>query len=390
MRIALIEWTLGGHHEIYLKTTAAALAKAGHEVWIVYPYPGPIRDELVAADPSIADLLKAYALNRNGRFVNAPRPHIQFPAKWMAARKALRSIGLKFDLVFFMYLDEFMITLVPTMWLDAAFRYPWAGIYMQPLFRQQDSALGKRPELMRRDHLLRSKKFKGAMPLDAAAVPWLTERFKRKFVGAPEFGNIAPADMDARVVQELIKFADGRPIIGAFGALSKRKGILTLLRAAPLLSDLNCVIALAGPLGTDTFTPSELTELDMVTTALKDSCWYRPSKIETDGEFSGLIAASSVCYLAYEDWLFGSGLQSIAAEFDVPTVVGDLGVMKDNAEEYGTGISIDPKSTQEAAQAIRKLLQKKLLAEGFEKYRGDHPLETLEKDICVFVEAVVG
>ena len=390
MRIALIEWTQGGHHELHLKTAATALASAGHEVWILHPQPALIRDEILATLPELADRLKPYALEPQGRLVESRDARLKIAGKWLSVRRALRALDTTapFDLVFFMFLDEFLAPLISIFWLDSAFRFPWAGIYMQPLFRLQASKLGRRREFFRRDHLLRSRCFKGAMVLDEASIPWLQERFSRSFVAMPEYGDIAEPDLQAQAVQELLAFAGGRPIIGAFGSLSKRKGLLNLLRAAPRIGGKDAVIAIAGNLETSTFSPSELLEIDMATVGLGNRCWYRPGPIPSDGAFSALMSVSSVCYIAYEGWVFSSGLQSIAAQFGVPCVVANTGIMAERAESFHTGLAIDPSSPDAAAAAIRSLLTEKLPLEGFKRYSAQHTIEAFRTTLCDFVEGV--
>jgi len=307
--------------------------------------------------------------------------------KWLSLRRALRSIQTetRFDLVFFMFLDDFLVPLVSTKWLDSAFPYPWAGIYMQPLFRLQNAKLGRRREFFRRDHLLRSSRFKGAMVLDEASAGWLTDRFKRPFVPLPEPGDLSSPDIEAPIVKELLAFAAGRPIVGAFGSLAKRKGLLTLLRVAAQNAGAEFVLAIAGKLEVATYTPDELAEIETATAALGDRCWYRPEPIPSDGAFFGLMSVSSVAYLAYEDWVNSSGLQSMAAHFKVPSVVADNGIMAERAHAFQTGLTIDPTSIDAAAAAIQKLLTEKLPDEGFVRYAAQHSTGSFKAELSKFV-----
>ena len=202
----------------------------------------------------------------------------------------------------------------------------------------------------------------------------------------PEYGNIADPTPDTPFVQEMIQAAEGRPVVGAFGSLAKRKGILTLLRAAEELADVDCFFAIAGKLAPETFTPEDLAEIDQRVAALGDKIWYRPVLIPTDGAFSALMQASAVSYIAYEDWPYSSGLQSIAAEFRIPCVVADLGIMGERAQTYHTGLTIDPSDPIAAAAAIKQLLGTKLPVEGFERYTKQHRIEAFREDLCRFVE----
>ncbi|MHB8637623.1 MAG: glycosyltransferase [Fimbriimonadaceae bacterium] len=388
MRVALIEWTQGGHHEIYLKVAATALCDAGHEVWIFHPEPDQICDEILAERPELSECLKPAVLSPQGRLVRNRDPRLHIAGKWLSVRRALGVLEgmLEFDLVFFMFLDEFLAPLISTVWLDSAFRYPWAGLIMQPLFRLQDTKLGRRPEFLRRDHLLRSVRFAGGVALDEGAVPWLRERFDRPFEPVPDFGDFAAPDGQDPMVRELVAFANGRPIVGAFGSLAKRKGILNLLRAAPLLAPSDCVFAIAGVVARATFTPQELAEIDMATSALGDRCWFRPAPIPTDAAFSGLISVASVVYIAYEEWVFSSGLQSVAGYCGVPVIVADNGVMADRATTYQIGLTINPTSPEEAATAIRKLLAEPPPPERYADFNAGHQTEAFRSGLCAFVE----
>ena len=213
------------------------------------------------------------------------------------------------------------------------------------------------------------------MVLDEAAIPWLAARFSRPFIAMPEYGDIAEPDLAAFQVRELLEFAKGRPIVGAFGSLSKRKGVLTLLRAAPNLKHRDCVIAIAGKVDASTFTREELAEIDLVTSALGDRCWYRPGPIDGDGAFSALLSSASVVYIAYQDWVFSSGLQSIAAHYRVPCVVAESGIMADRANAYRTGRTIDPGDPSAAAAAIDALLDERLPEAGFAAYDAIHTID---------------
>jgi glycosyltransferase involved in cell wall biosynthesis len=390
VRIALVDAIQGGHHELHLKTAARALAEAGHEVWLLYPEPEVLKAEIIAGKPELSDLIRGAALQRLAESKIGHRLRLTYTAKWKAVAKALREVesdGKRFDLAFFMYLDAYLCSLLPITWLDRAFKYKWAGIYMQPLFRMRGTSMARRPGFLTRDHLLHSHHFNGAMALDESSLPWLKDRFGKPFVAMAEYGNIAIPDLEAAIVKELVAFAAGRPIVGLFGALAKRKGVLTLLRAAKFLENTDCVFAIAGKLASQSFSPEELEELNNLTATLSSKCFYRPQNIETDAAFSALMSISSVCYIAYEDWVFSSGLQSIAAEFDVPAVVADSGVMGERVNHFGTGITIDPTSPEEAAEAIKTLLSKKLPPDGFATYRAQHRIEAFEKDLCALVAA---
>jgi len=201
----------------------------------------------------------------------------------------------------------------------------------------------------------------------------------------PEYGDIADPDLQAPVVKELQAFADGRPIVCALGSLSRRKGILNLVRAAAKIKDRDFVVAIAGKLESTTFSPEELVELDVATTGLGDRCWYRPEPIDGDGAFAALMSLASAAYLAYEDWVFSSGLQSIAARFEVPCIVADAGIMADRARDYGIGLTIAPTNPDQAAEAIQELLAGKPSGARFADYCRVHSKEQFEQTLCNFV-----
>lgn len=389
MRVALVEWTQGGHHELHLRTAAGALADWGAEVWIFYPEPAAILEEIKSTCPRVHDRVKAFGLQPHHSLASSTRAQIGYVGRWLTVRNAIqqaeRAQGERCDFVFLMYMDEFMVSSVPTSLLDLLFPYPWGGICMQPLYRLQDT-LGKRPEFLRRDHFFRSHHFRGAMPLDEGAVDWLEKRFKRPFVPMPEYGDMAEPDLESPIVRDLLKQAGGRAIVGAYGVLAKRKGILTLLRAAAQLEDLPIIFALAGKLASETYSSSELREIEARIADLGSRCFYRPEKIATDSEFSGLVAASSILYIAYVDWVFSSGLQSIAAQFDVSSIVANTGIMGERAEKHKIGLAINPREPAEAAAAIRRLLSEKLPNEGFESYRRQHRIAAFRTDLCRFVQ----
>ena len=160
---------------------------------------------------------------------------------------------------------------------------------------------------------------------------------------------------------------------------------LTWLRAAPKVGGAEFVVAIAGKLERSTFTPEELAEIELATAALGDRCWYRPDPIPTDAAFSGLITVASVVYIAYEDWVFSSGLQSIAGHFNVPTIVANTGVMAERATTFQVGLAIDPTSPQEAAEAIRELLSEKPKPDGFARFNKEHETEAFKASLCSFV-----
>ena len=224
MRIALVEWTQGGHHEIYLRTAASALASAGHEVWILHPEPEKVFCDVVQERPELAGKLKPFVLKPASRLIAASDARLRYMGKWRSVLKALRQIDVleqpkTFDLVFFMFVDEFLAPLILPTWLDSTFPYAWAGLYMQPLFRLQETDAGRRPEMLRRDHLLRSRRFKGAVALDEASVPWLRERFSRPFEAIADFGDFAEAGRAS---------ARGAGTLGLFKGATDR-GVLRLV-----------------------------------------------------------------------------------------------------------------------------------------------------------------
>ena len=136
---------------------------------------------------------------------------------------------------------------------------------------------------------------------------------------------------------------DGRPVVGYVGRIESRKGVLDLVRAAPLLEGVRVVIVGDDPFGSD---PAYVAEVD-ASEHVERYPWVPGA--------DGLMGALDVLVLPSRAEPFGTVLAE-AMNAGTPVVATRVGGLAEVVDDGVTGRLVEPGDPQALAGAIREVL----------------------------------
>ena len=300
----------------------------------------------------------------------------------IALDKAVLELGEKPDLVFFAMLDYYLSKWISPSQISQIFPYQWSGLYFYPRhLRLATSQQGKVDGSWQPDNLLNSSLCQSVALLDEGVVEKLSQRIASKpIVVFPDITNEAEPDSEYYLVKELKEKAKGRKIIGLFGTLDKRKGILTLLSAAEKLKEKEYFFILAGKLWLSTFSFQEQKLLKKIIKSSPSNClFYLDSFIPDGGKMNGLLSACDILMLAYEKFPHSSNMLIKAAILQKQVVVSEGYCMAERTNKYRLGLTIPEGDVLELIRAIEYMSQKEgaKLDSDFAGLRKEHSYERL-------------
>lgn len=404
--IALIEPNTGGHHLTYLRIFSKTLVELGYrvmafsteaetlEAWIECQVPGQI-GRFYAFQMSRPQPLK---LPLVGRVRQLPLiGHLPQPAgvlaRWQHTAQiietASQQIGYTPDLVFLNWLDSYLSHYLPHHLVDQVFPYTWAGLYFRPGQLRFKEKSGLKP-LLPHCAIARSSHCKGIGVLDEGMVSELQKIIRQPVIPFPDFADESPPDLTYELVQRIRAQAGQRKIIGLFGALSKRKGMVTLLRVAQRSLQENWFFVFAGSLSESTFHQdyeerfqAEYDWIYSVVNARPPNCLFHFERIPQESQFNALVYSCDVLFAAYENFPYSSNILAKSAAFKKPVIASAGGCMGRRVERFEIGLTISEGSVDECIQALQKLLnsssktQLKLEFEGYHSLHSHQRLKTI-------------
>lgn len=408
--VALVDPLWIGHHPMYFTQFTASFLRAGANVIGLCPTPSDAMRELRSAvDPETAATLEKRVFFHelpagkrsffNGRFEGDP---IRTFARWRNASDRLAEAeamsGMKADLVYFPYLDSYLrflpIPFIPSLLLDR----PWAGLYLRNHHHGESPSPAKALRMLAKgDALLKSNSCRGIGVLDERFIPAMQLHTGKTITPYPDVTQDGLPSQPFAPALEIQRRAKGRKIIGMIG-LERRKGFLTLLRAAELAREQNLpyYFACAGTFLSSQYTSEEQAELAVLAGDIKsgkiDNLYFDPEagRIRDETDYNFLFRTFDIAWAAYEGFQGSSGTLSKAALFELPCIATAGECIGQRVENYGIGITIPEGSATDALEAI------KLLASGtstapsprYEDYRADHSQARLDQILADLVASV--
>ncbi len=414
--IALIDPYQGGHHLAYLRLFSQALLQLNCRVmtfsyepeglgeWINCHCPGMVEQfhafEMRPLQPSSIPLL--------GRVRSIPGigPVPQFTGilgKWRQAANTIQAasnqVGYEPDLVFFDWLDSYFNHYLTHHFIDRVFPYSWSGLY----FRPGHQRFGRRslPFLkitLPHHALARSRNCTAVGVVDEWIVDELQRELKTPIVAFPDFTDEAAPDLDYDVVHQIRDQARGRKIIGLVGALSKRKGIVTLLKTALNTQDKDWFFIFVGSLKEkqyhqdyDQQFPEEYQWIRTTAESQPDNCFFHFQRIPDESQFNALIEVCDVVFAAYENFPYSSNVLTKAAAFRKPVVASQGFCMGKRVERYQIGITIPEGNVEGCIEALNHQLiadssVASELSYDFEGLRSHHCTERLQDSFAKVLE----
>lgn len=401
--VALIDPLWIGHHPMYFAQFTAAFLRLGARVIGLCPDPeAALADGMRAAEAcNIRDASGRLSMHHlpsgkrswfRGRFEGDPLRTFQ---RWRRAEDALTQAeeltGWKTDLVFFPYLDSYLRFLPFSLVPELTIGRPFAGLYLRNHHHGETPGLRKSLRLLAKgDLLLRSRLCRAIGVLDERFNDPIARYTGREVHPFPDVTDTVLPDRPSSLSQRVREKAAGRKIIGLIG-LEKRKGMMTMLRAAEIARhrQLPWYFVFAGKFGRDLFTPSDLETIDSVAGDIRSGesmhIHFDPEagRIPDEADFNDLFQTFDVAWAAYEGFEGSSGTLSKAAAFGIPVVATEGECIGGRVERYRTGVNIPEGDAERAVDAIRTLLDGlgpdgRPLDPDYAAYREDHGTARLD------------
>lgn len=391
--IFLIDHHWEGHHLTYLKIFAKTLLDQNHNVVVISPKNNEITDWL--KKESTYKNFYTYqspSLNTSNFRFEKLRPVIEYFKNWRDIKtivnKARSDYGVSADLIFFNWFDDFAKPLPKwaTFLINFYIPYKWGGLGFQlrRFYKNNSSA-----EKVLVSNLFRVKSCKVIATLDEGLADFIQDKkIQNKIVTFPDitYSDVA----DGKLVQDIKKAANGRKVISMLGALDHRKGFLTLLNVAERLKDNNEYFFVFAGKMYRTFLPDKQQEVDALLLKKLPNTYLYLDYIESDSEFNGMVRASDILFLVYDNFDFSSNLLTKAAIFNKPVVTSRDTLMGDRVVKYGTGEVIAQGNIEESIKAIEDISQGKKIynIKNYQKYAKEHSIDILDAKFKQIIDLI--
>lgn len=388
--IAIIDpyWT--GHHATYVKLFSKTLLALGHRVMAFCPNPPEVEDWLAANCTYDRTRFQGFELHDPvlPRFPYEPvQRALTGLGMWRSSARALkcafRETGVHPDMVFFLWLDNYLGYYRNRHVVNLLFPHNWTGLYFQPRhLRHYEHLSDVQGTPTDHDVELLSSRCRGVALLDEGVADLLRARLANKpVVVFPDVADASCPDHDYPLLADIVNKARGRRIISIIGGLARRKGMFTLLEAAAQMQQDDGFFLFAG---VPSLTAEEETILSKIVAESPENCFFHFGFIPGEAQFNALVELSDVLYAAYENFPHSSNLLTKAALFEKPVIVSTGNCMGERVAALRIGESIPEGNVAECIAAIRRILtahDAKWDFAGFRKLHSEERLSAAVEEI---------
>lgn len=399
--IALVDVHHGrGHHLTYMRFFCKTLLEEGYRVISFYPAPEEVTSWLQLQCPQYLDQFHSFEINEFAHRKKIPLikkipSRIQPPtilARWLyttrTIQNAVQEIDIIPNLVFLNWLDSYLNCYLPHQLIDRIFPYPWSGIY----FRPGELRFGKSFPFPHYE-VTKSSRCQGITLLDEVTAQSLQKQLKYRVIPFPDLTDEAPPDLNLEIIHMIREKAGKRKIVGLLGSLSKRKGLLTLLKVAQKLEDEDWFFLFAGPLDPATFhheynqrLQEDYQQVQAIIRSAPSNCFFHLQSIPDGSQFNAFVNTCDVLFAAYENFPYSSNILTKAGVFKKPIIVSRGFCMDQRVQQFGLGLSIIEGDVEQCIEALQSLRQDASFLPLKFDFAGYHQLHSREKLCQVFQE----
>lgn len=238
--------------------------------------------------------------------------------------------------------------------------------------------------------IAQSKRASSVAVLDAGVVGALRIKLQGKqAIAFPDFTDELPPSQHCLLAEEVKSKAKGRKIIGLLGGLSRRKGLLTLIRIVRQSVGRDWYFMFAGGLLERTFSKNELAEVKLFFSEHREECFFHLARIPDDAQFNAAVNTCDVIFAMYENFLHSSNLVTKSAIYGKSILVSSGGYMEEVVRHYKLGESVPAGDVQAALSALNRLTANDRSMEklaGMQEYAKEQSQERLRPIVLNFVE----
>ncbi|MEM9480024.1 MAG: hypothetical protein AAGA58_10265 [Verrucomicrobiota bacterium] len=383
--VVLADTRWSGHHPTYFKEFTASLFRNDARVIALCPQPDEVREFVEAHCAEHIDHLHAVELQTRNKSILFPgRDHgpITTWLRWKTMSKTVKAAeqdtGWRADLVFFPYLDAWIRFLPFPSLPGKILGRPWSGLYFR--CAHFGESLSKPAEFAKGDAILRSPDCVAVATLDEQFAEQLEKVSGKTVLPWPDITDETPPDPPSALSQEIAEKAAGRPIIGMV-SMSKRKGLLTLLRIAEATrGKRDWFFAFAGPFHDDEMTADEKAFVHRLAAEQPDNLHLdlAAGRINDGRDFNSLINLFDIVWAAYENFQGSSNALTKAAVFNKPVIATKGGVIGERVEKFEIGETIAESSHPDGESAIDTVLNRTFDPTNSSSYHQLHNRERLD------------
>jgi glycosyltransferase involved in cell wall biosynthesis len=257
----------------------------------------------------------------------------------------------------------------------------------------QNSRIKMRYSFLRRgifdpNNFFNSPNCKSILLFDSLIAITFNKKFKKKAIVIPDVIDISSPNFEYCVSKEIAKKSESKNVVSIGGSISKRKGILSFLRAIEGFESKNFLFVVAGKLDIDSFTKAELNYVSNIIETNKDKILFFEERIPSEADFNSIIFQSDIIFASYLDFTASSNLITKAAYFRKPIIVSKGFLMEEIIDKYRLGISINQENKEELNKALieitsetfkKSYLNNKLIDEYIFEHSHDYLSECLVK-----------
>jgi len=334
-------------------------------------------------------------------------PLCSVEAHWKGVQLALEKLYVELGRkvgIFHTWVDLYSHEYLERWLIEEAMPAPWCGLYVHPA----ELRIYKTWKRRAFENLTGLFKYGKMFPsrLRAFDVPnakiiyfWdesCPEILKNRFTNRVKLGvfpeskkpDASPSLDDFSIIDDFAK--NNFPLLCLIGFLSRRKGLLKLIRIAKA-SSTHWSFLIAGEICWDNFNEQEKSEIQDFILNQASNALFIPRHL-SDQEFEKIIKVSDCVYVAYEDFFHSSNLQLQAAIFKKPIIAGPQHLISERTRRFQMGWCL-PEITQRAVsdllnQIDKQEIQRVVDSAHFEEFCNEHLPERLNEcleEICRFV-----
>ncbi|MDA0196246.1 MAG: hypothetical protein O2887_10915 [Bacteroidetes bacterium] len=344
--IALIDPHSGGHHIAFMRFFVQVLIEKGYKVIVFHQ--NTEQDLLPWVKTRLGTVSELFVedfdlQHSEPKFYGRFNSMIKGLNYWRQISRLIkrkeRQLELKIDVVFFAWLDTYLVNYLHPLIVRWFFPYKWSGLYFHPRHMRLSKSEDKPVGISGVDVVLTSKNCLGIAIHDRGIV----EQYKRRLLGKkivvfPEIADGTPPKKDLALVQRIKLKARDRSVTGIIG-LSKQQGLMLFKRLSehPNLGDF--FFAFIGLFNDRDMTQEEKREWQIFVNSKPENCLFEFGRIEEGADYNAVFCALDFPFLVYQEFSSTSNRLTKAAIFEKPVIATEKYCIGEDVKSYGLGIT---------------------------------------------------
>jgi hypothetical protein len=385
----------GGHHLEYKALLEKAFTELGHEVFHFSNNNEKIRKitQLASVDIRKSNYIsKTYAKFVKHR-ISQWQVHWEAIKNWRLLSDHIHNLQKESnrpDLLFFECLDALLGQYLTNRDIERKFTIPFSGI----LFSPTDTRLIPKSIFSRGlfdpYHILKGRLCQSIGVLMEESVPMLSSLIQKPVIELPDIVSVPESIQDNSLGESIRNRANGRFIIGIWGALQTRKGTSDFLKMCLNLPSEQFFFAMGGKISHESWPANDEQIFKQSASGNIENLAIFDRWLSDDDLLSGM-ASCDLIFAAYPGWKFTSGIIGKSAALKIPLLVNDGFIMDKRVRDFNIGFVKDEQADTTVwvlnnIIAIKELRNSSSFNEGCLKYCERYGYEQWRKSLAHLIE----